>query len=156
MSRRKLAGRPSVLPDPKYNDKQVNRFINVIMMKGKKNIAEGICYKAFDIIKTKTGNDPLAVFKKAVENVRPSVEVKSRRVGGAAYQVPVDIRPVRRVALAHRWIILHARLRSGKSMQEKLASEILDASNKAGGAVRKREDTHRMAEANKAFAHYRW
>ena len=156
MPRRKVVSRLDVLIDAKYNDKHLSRFINVLMLKGKKNLAEMICYNAFDIIKDKTGNDPLTVFRQAVDNVRPVVEVKSRRVGGAAYQVPVDIRHSRRVALAHRWIVQYARQRSGKSMEEKLASEILDAANRTGGAMRKKEDTHRMAEANKAFAHYRW
>jgi small subunit ribosomal protein S7 len=143
-------------PDARYNDKLVSKLINVIMRKGKKSIAERICYQAFDVIKTKTANDALKIFKTAVDNVRPMVEVKSRRVGGASYQVPVDIRPNRRMALALRWLTQYAQQRSGKSMGEKLAAEILDASNNTGGAIKKKEDTHRMAEANKAFAHYRW
>lgn len=145
-----------IAPDARYNDKLISKLINVIMRKGKKSIAEKICYQAFDAIKTKTGNDALKIFKTAVDNVRPMVEVKSRRVGGASYQVPVDIRPNRRMALALRWLTQYAQQRSGKSMQEKLAAEILDASNNTGGAIKKKEDTHRMAEANKAFAHYRW
>ena len=156
MPRRKVVSRSDILPDARYHDKQLTRFINVIMEKGKKSLAESLCYKAFDIIKDKTGNDPLVIFKQGIDNVRPVVEVKSRRVGGAAYQVPVDIRYTRRIALAHRWVVRFARLRSGKSMEEKLASEIMDAANRTGGAMRKKEDTHRMAEANKAFAHYRW
>jgi small subunit ribosomal protein S7 len=126
------------------------------MRKGKKSTAEKICYRALETIKAKTENDPLKVFKQAVDNVKPLVEVKSRRVGGASYQVPVDIRPGRRIALALRWIVQYADARAGKSMEEKLAGELLDASNKTGGAIKKKEDTHRMAEANKAFAHYRW
>ncbi len=156
MSRRNPAERSEIHPDAKFNDKQLAKFINAVMRKGKKSLAEDICYEAFESIKSKTGNDPLKVFKQAVENVRPVVEVKSRRVGGASYQVPVDVRHARRISLAHRWIIQYARMRIGKSMEEKLAAEILDASNKTGGAVRKKEDTHRMADANKAFAHYRW
>jgi small subunit ribosomal protein S7 len=156
MSRRSVASRFETALDPRFNDRQVARFINVLMRKGKKSLAEDIFYGAMDIISKKTGNEPLKVFKQAIDNVRPVVEVKSRRVGGASYQVPVDVRSMRRVSLAHRWLILYARGRSGKSMKEKLAAEILDASNRTGGAVRKKEDTHRMAEANKAFAHYRW
>jgi len=146
----------TVAPDPRYNDKLVSKLVNVLMRKGKKSTAEKICYQAFDTVKTKTGNDALKVFKSAVDNVKPMLEVKSRRVGGASYQVPVDIRPNRRLALALRWLTQYAQQRSGKSMQEKLAAEILDASNNTGGAIKKKEDTHRMAEANKAFAHYRW
>ncbi len=156
MSRRKAVAQRDVLPDPIYGDKLVTRFINMLMDAGKKSIGERICYDSFDIIKEKTNNDPLKVFKTAVENVRPAVEVKSRRVGGASYQVPVDVRPVRRVSLALRWLRDFARQRAGRSMREKLAAEIMDAANNTGGAVKKKEDTHRMAEANKAFAHYRW
>ncbi|HUK56319.1 MAG TPA: 30S ribosomal protein S7 [Nitrospiria bacterium] len=156
MPRRSAISQRVVNPDPRYNDKMVSKLINVIMRKGKKSTAEKICYQAMDFIKTKTGNDPLKVFKTAMDNVKPMLEVKSRRVGGASYQVPVEIRPNRRLALALRWLTLYAQQRSGKSMQEKLASEILDASNNTGGAIKKKEDTHRMAEANKAFAHYRW
>lgn len=156
MSRRSVASRFDIALDPKYNDRHVARFINVLMHKGKKGLAEDIFYGALDIVSEKTGNDPLKVFKQAVDNVRPSVEVKSRRVGGASYQVPVDVRNMRRISLAHRWIVGYARARAGKSMKEKLAGELMDASNRTGGAVRKKEDTHRMAEANKAFAHYRW
>lgn len=146
----------AVAPDPRYNDKLVSKLVNILMRKGKKSTAEKICYLAFDTVKTKTGNDALKIFKSAVDNVKPMLEVKSRRVGGASYQVPVDIRPNRRLALALRWLTQYAEQRSGKSMQEKLAAEIMDASNNTGGAIKKKEDTHRMAEANKAFAHYRW
>jgi len=156
MPRRAAISQRVVSPDPRYNDKLVSKLINVIMRKGKKSTAEKICYQSMDFIKTKTGNDPLKIFKTAVDNVKPMLEVKSRRVGGASYQVPVEIRPNRRMALALRWLTQYAQQRSGKSMQEKLAAEILDASNNTGGAIKKKEDTHRMAEANKAFAHYRW
>jgi len=142
--------------DPRFHDKLVAKFINTLMRKGKKSTAERICYGALDLIKDKTGGDPLKVFRTAVDNVKPMVEVKSRRVGGASYQVPVEIRPVRRTSLALRWIAQFSEARGGKSMAEKLAGELLDASNNTGASVKKREDTHRMAEANKAFAHYRW
>ncbi len=144
------------LPDPKYGDRLVSKFISLIMFDGKRSIAESICYGAFGKIQEKGKSDPLAVFKAAVDNVKPRVEVKSRRVGGASYQVPVEIHYNRRTTLALRWITRSAGQRSGRSMKEKLAAELLDASNNTGGAVKKREDTHRMAEANKAFAHYRW
>jgi small subunit ribosomal protein S7 len=156
MPRKRVVNKRELLPDAKYNSKLVSKFINSLMKKGKKSVAERICYDAMDIIQAKTGNDPLKVFKSAVENVKPVVEVKSRRVGGATYQVPTDIRSQRRTALAFRWIIGYALKRQEKSMREKLASELLDAANKTGTSVKKREDTHRMAEANKAFAHYRW
>ncbi len=156
MPRKKVTSKREIDPDLKYNDKLVSRFINVIMRKGRKTIAESICYGALDIIKEKTGNDPIKVFKSAMDNIKPLVEVKSRRVGGASYQVPVDVRPARRVALALRWLSQYAKQRGGKSMKEKLAGELLDALNNTGGAVKKKEDTHRMAEANKAFAHFRW
>jgi small subunit ribosomal protein S7 len=156
MPRRKVAVKREVLPDPQYGDRLITKFISLIMRKGKRSIAEMICYEAFDVIKQKSGNDPLKVFKNAVENAKPMVEVKSRRVGGASYQVPVEIRPNRRTTLALRWITTNAQNRSGKSMEEKLAAELMDASNNTGGAVKKKEDTHKMAEANKAFAHYRW
>ena len=156
MPRKKVTIKREVVPDLKYNDKMISKFVNVIMRKGKKTTAESICYGALDIIKEKTGNDPLKVFKTAMDNIKPLVEVKSRRVGGASYQVPVDIRPARRLALALRWLSQYAKQRSGKSMKEKLAGELLDALNNSGGAVKKKEDTHRMAEANKAFAHFRW
>jgi small subunit ribosomal protein S7 len=145
-----------VRPDARYHDKTVSKFINVLMAKGKKSTAERVCYGAFDLVQEKTGGDPLKVFRSAVDNVKPVVEVKSRRVGGASYQVPVEIRPVRRMALAMRWIAEYAKARGGKSMREKLAGELLDAANNTGASVKKREDVHRMAEANKAFAHYRW
>ncbi len=144
------------MPDSKYNSKLVSKFVNMIMRRGKKTVAEKVCYDALDIIKNKTGNDPLKVFKTAVENVKPLVEVKSRRVGGATYQVPTDIRPQRRIALAFRWIMSFAQQRGEKSMKDKLAAELLDAANNTGSSVKKKEDTHKMAEANKAFAHYRW
>lgn len=156
MPRRRVAEKREILPDPKYNSKIVSKFIVVIMEDGKKAVAENICYGAFDIIKQKTGNDPLKVFKTALENVKPLVEVKARRVGGATYQVPVEIRPQRRLALGLRWIIKYSRARSEKTMRERLAAELLDALNNNGASVKKREDTHKMAEANKAFAHYRW
>jgi small subunit ribosomal protein S7 len=134
----------------------VTKLVNQVMLKGKKSVAEKICYGAFDIIREKTGKNPLEVFEQAMKNVMPVLEVKARRVGGANYQVPIEVRPVRRQTLAIRWITNFARQRAGKSMEEKLAAEILDAAQGVGGAVKKKEDTHRMAEANKAFAHYRW
>jgi small subunit ribosomal protein S7 len=156
MPRSRFLGQREVLPDVRYRDKLVGKFINMLMAGGKKSTTERICYGAFDVIQEKTGGDPLKVFKSAIDNVKPIVEVKSRRVGGASYQVPVEIRPSRRVSLALRWLSQSARTRGGKSMREKLAAELLDASNNTGAAVKKREDVHRMAEANKAFAHYRW
>jgi len=156
MPRRRVAEKRETLPDPKYNSKIVSKFVCVLMEKGKKSTAENICYGAFDIIKEKTGNDPLKVFKTALDNVKPLVEVKARRVGGATYQVPVEIRPTRRVALASRWLINYSRSRGEKTMSERLAGEFLDAFNNTGTSIKKKEDTHRMAEANKAFAHYRW
>jgi small subunit ribosomal protein S7 len=131
-------------------------MINLVMRKGKKSISESICYRAFEMVQQKTGSEPLKLFRAAVDNVKPVVEVKSRRVGGASYQVPVDVRPERRISLALRWIIQYADQRTGKSMEEKLAAELIDAANKTGAAIKKKEDTHRMAEANKAFAHFRW
>jgi small subunit ribosomal protein S7 len=142
--------------DPKYNDRQVGYFTNVIMRDGKKSTAERIVYGAFGVIESKTRNDPLAMFRRALENVRPRVEVKSRRVGGATYQVPIEVRPERATSLAMRWLVQYARSRGGRSMEEKLADELIDAANERGEAVKTREDTHRMADANKAFAHYRW
>ncbi|MEW6003359.1 MAG: 30S ribosomal protein S7 [Nitrospirota bacterium] len=156
MPRRRVVEKREILPDPKYNSKIVSKFINSLLKDGEKSIAEKICYGAFDILKDKTGSDPLKVFKTALENVKPVVEVKSRRVGGATYQVPVEIRPQRRTALAFRWIKAFARSRGEKTMQEKLAAELLDAYNNTGTSIKKKEDTHKMAEANKAFAHYRW
>ncbi len=156
MPRRRVVEKREILPDPKYNNKLVSKFINTIMKDGKRSIAEKICYGAFDIIRKKTGSDPLKIFKTAVENVKPVVEVKPRRVGGATYQVPVEVRAPRRTALAFRWIINYARARAEKTMQEKIAGELLDAYNNTGSSIKKKEDTHKMAEANKAFAHYRW
>jgi small subunit ribosomal protein S7 len=156
MPRRRVVEKRDVLPDPKYNSKVVTKFLNIIMTGGKKAVAEQVCYGAFDILKNKTGNDPLKVFKTALENVKPVVEVKARRVGGATYQVPVEIKQHRRTALAFRWIINYSRARNEKTMQEKLAGELLDAFNNIGTSIKKKEDTHKMAEANKAFAHYRW
>jgi small subunit ribosomal protein S7 len=145
-----------VLPDPVYNSKLVTRFINKIMMKGKKGVAEGIVYDAFDIIRSKTGKDPLDVFETALKNVMPVLEVRARRVGGANYQVPVEVRADRRLSLGIRWLVNYSRARGEKTMHERLASELMDAANSTGASVKKREDTHKMAEANKAFAHYRW
>ncbi len=156
MPRRREVPKRRIEPDPKYKDRMVGRFTNIIMMDGKKSTAEHILYGAFEVIESKTRNDPLAMFRRALENVRPRVEVKSRRVGGATYQVPIEVRPERATSLAMRWLKDHARKRAGKSMREKLADEIIDAANERGEAVKKREDTHRMAEANKAFSHYRW
>jgi len=156
MSRKKVINKREILPDPMYNSKLVSKFINSIMESGKKSVAEKMCYGALDVIKAKTGSDPMKVFKAALENVKPVVEVKSRRVGGATYQVPVDVRAQRRTALAFRWILGFSKKRPEKSMKEKLAAELMEAANKTGASVKKREDTHRMAEANKAFAHYRW
>ncbi|KAF0143207.1 MAG: 30S ribosomal protein S7 [Nitrospirae bacterium] len=156
MPRRRVAEKREILPDPKYNSKVVSKFVNILMEDGKKSVAEKICYGAFDIIKTKLGDDPLKVFKAALENAKPLVEVKPRRVGGATYQVPVEIRQQRRMALAFRWLITFSRARAEKTMRERLAGEVMDAFNNTGTTVRKKEDTHKMAEANKAFAHYRW
>jgi len=156
MPRRGSVPKRDVLPDPVYNSKLVSQFINALMLDGKRGIAESIMYGAFDIIAEKTGKDPLEVLNQAMENVMPVLEVKPRRVGGATYQVPVEVRSERRVALAIRWIVAYARERGEHTMVERLAAEILDAVNNQGGAVKKKEDTHRMAEANKAFAHYRW
>ena len=156
MSRRHRAEKREIIPDAKYGDTVVAKFMNTIMYEGKKSVAEQIVYGALDNVESKAKSDPLAVFKQALENVAPSVEVRSRRVGGATYQVPVEVRPDRRQALAIRWIIAAARDRNDKTMVDRLSSELLDASNNRGAAVKKREDTHRMAEANRAFAHYRW
>ncbi|MGH7252247.1 MAG: 30S ribosomal protein S7 [Nitrospiraceae bacterium] len=156
MPRRRIFGQREGRQDARYQDKLVAKFINTLMSCGKKSTAERVCYGAFELIKEKTGNDPLKVFRAAVDNVKPVVEVKSRRVGGASYQVPVEIRPVRRMSLALRWIAEYAKARGGKSMSDRLAGELLDAANNTGPSVKKREDVHRMAEANKAFAHYRW
>ncbi len=144
------------LPDPKYGDKMVAKFVNTIMNRGKKSTAERILYRSLDIVTAKTKEDSLGVFKRALENIRPTVEVRSRRVGGATYQVPVEVRPQRRLSLSMRWLIQSARSRSERSMEEKLAAELIDAASNRGTAIKKKEDTHRMAEANRAFAHYRW
>ena len=154
--RKRRAVKRDVLADPMYNSKLVTKLINSLMIDGKKGQAQTILYKAFDAVKEKTGEDPMVVFEKAMENIKPALEVKSRRVGGANYQVPIEVKADRSQALGLRWLVQYSRLRGGHSMSEKLASEIIDASNGVGGAVKKREDTHRMAEANKAFAHYRW
>src|SRR3979490_572344 len=157
MPRRRVVSKREIAPDPLYQSPLVTKCINCGMSDGKRSTAERIIYKSFDIIKEKTSDDPLKVFKKAVDNVKPSLEVKSRRVGGSNYKVPVEVNPNRRLSLSIRWLVGFARERGdGKTMQEKLANELLDASNLRGGAVKKREDTHRMAEDNKAFAHYRW
>ena len=156
MPRRREVPKREVYLDQKYNSRLVSKFINVLMVDGKKSVAEKVLYGAMDMLHAKTGQDPLKVFKDAVDNVRPALEVKSRRVGGATYQVPSDIRSERRMALAFRWIISYARGRSEKTMKAKLAGELLDAFNNTGSSVKKKEDTHKMAEANKAFAHYRW
>ncbi|MBI5675300.1 MAG: 30S ribosomal protein S7 [Nitrospirae bacterium] len=156
MPRRKVPDKREILPDPLYNSKLVSKFVNAIMQDGKKSTAQRICYGAFEVIKSKTGNDPLKVFKTALENVKPAIEVKSRRVGGATYQVPVDVRPQRRIALAFRWIKGFAEKRSEHTMKDKLAAELLDAANNTGSSIKKKLDTHKMAEANKAFAHYKW
>ena len=156
MSRRHSAEKREVIPDAKFGDVVVAKFMNSIMYDGKKSVAEAIVYGAFENVESKLKSDPLAVFKQALENVAPAIEVRSRRVGGATYQVPVEVRMERRQALAIRWIINAARDRNDKTMVERLSSELLDASNNRGAAVKKREDTHRMAEANRAFSHYRW
>ncbi len=156
MPRRREIAKRVILPDPKYSDRTVAKFINAIMVEGKKSTAEGIVYGAFGLLAERSGEEALDVFKKAIENVRPMLEVKSRRVGGSTYQVPVEVRSDRRNALAIRWLINYARGRGEKTMVERLAGELLDAAANRGAAVKKREDTHRMAEANKAFAHYRW
>jgi len=156
MPRRREVPERIIVPDSKYNNKLVSRFIKCIMRDGKKSTAESIMYDAFDIIEQKTKEPPLKIFEQALENVKPMIEVKSRRVGGSTYQVPTEIRPSRKTALGIRWIISFARKRSEKGMVDKLAAELLDAANKRGASVKKREDTHKMAEANKAFAHYRW
>ena len=156
MPRRGQIAKRDVLPDPLYNSKVVTRLINNIMLDGKKGVAQKVVYGAFDIIKEKTDKDPLEVFTQAMENIMPSLEVKARHVGGATYQVPLEVRPARRQTLGLRWITAYARSRSERTMKERLAAEIMDAANKTGGAVKKCEDTHKMAEANKAFAHFRY
>jgi len=156
LPRRGRIPRRDVLPDPLYGNTRVSKLINQVMLDGEKAVAQQICYHAFETIRQKTGKDPVDVFDQALKNVMPVLEVKARRVGGANYQVPIEVRPERRQTLGVRWLVNYARARSGKSMAEKLAAELMDAANSTGGAVKKREDTHKMAEANKAFAHYRW
>jgi small subunit ribosomal protein S7 len=156
MSRKGQARVREIMPDPKFHDRTVAKFVNVVMERGKKAVSERILYDALDLVAQRTKEDGLVVFKRALDNVRPSVEVRSRRVGGANYQVPSEVRPLRRSSLAMRWLVAAARARAEKSMVERLAAEVLEAGANRGGAVKKREDTHRMAEANRAFAHYRW
>ena len=156
MPRKRVVLRRDTMPDPRYKNQLVARFTNCLMKKGKKSLAESVLYGAFDVIQQKTKEDPLGIFQKAVKNVKPVVEVKSRRVGGSTYQVPTEVRPSRSQALSIRWIISYAKGRGEKSMAAKLAGELIDAANRRGAAMKKKEDTHRMAEANKAFAHYRW
>jgi small subunit ribosomal protein S7 len=156
MPRRREVPKREIIPDPKYHSQLVAKFVNCILRRGKKSTAEGVLYGSFDIVSEKTQSDPLKVLKKALENVKPALEVKSRRVGGSTYQVPVEVKPERRQALAIRWILEFAKARTEQSMEQRLAGEILDAANGRGNAVKKKENTHKMAEANKAFAHYRW
>ena len=156
MPRRREVPKRKIIPDPVYRDKLVAKFMNILMLDGKKPTAEGILYGAFDIISDRFKEEPLDVFRRALDNVKPKLEVKSRRVGGANYQVPVEVRPERRVALAMRWLVQYSRARGEKTMRERLAGEFVDASQNRGGAVKKKDDTHRMADANRAFAHYRW
>lgn len=156
MPRRRVAEKREILPDPVYHNRLVARFVNCMMRTGKKSLAEQIFYQSMGIIENRMKTDPLAVFKQAVDNVKPVLQVKSRRVGGATYQVPVEVRAERRLSMAFRWLLTYARQRPEKTMEERLAAELIEAANNRGGAVKKREDTHRMAEANKAFAHYRW
>lgn len=156
MPRKGAVPKRDVLPDPVYNSKVVTKFINKIMLSGKKSIAEKVVYDAFETIRSKTGKDPLEVFETALKNVQPVLEVRARRVGGANYQVPVEVRPERRMTLGIRWLVNYARLRGEKTMNERLSAELMDAANNTGAAIKKKEDTHKMAEANKAFAHYRW
>jgi small subunit ribosomal protein S7 len=156
MPRKGEVRRREVLPDPKYHDRLVTKFVNSMMSSGKKSVAENMFYRSLDLVQSRAKEDPVGIFRRALDNLRPNVEVRSRRVGGATYQVPVEVRPVRRTSLAMRWLVQFARARSEKSMAERLAAEILDAANGRGAAMKKKDDTHRMAEANKAFAHYRW
>ncbi len=156
MSRRHSAEKREINPDPKFGDLVVTKFMNAIMLHGKKSVAESIVYGAFDVVQSKSKQEPIAVFHQALDNVAPHVEVRSRRVGGATYQVPVDVRPERRQALAIRWLITAARKRNETTMVDRLSGELLDAANNRGSAVKKREDTHKMADANRAFSHYRW
>ena len=156
MPRRREVPKREILPDPVYNSQLVTKFVNVVMRQGRKTVAERILYDALEHVRTKTQDDPMKVFKRALENVKPAVEVKSRRVGGSTYQVPVEVHPTRKLALSIRWLIQSAEKRGEKTMRQKLGGEFLDAAENRGGAIKKKEDTHRMAEANKAFAHYRW
>ena len=156
MPRKGEVKRKDVLPDPKYQDRTVTKFVNSMMHDGKKSVSEGILYDALDLVAERSKEEAVGMFRRALDQVKPLVEVRSRRVGGATYQVPVEVRPQRRMSLAMRWLVQHARARPEKSMVERLAGEVLDAANGRGGAIKKKEDTHRMAEANKAFAHYRW
>ena len=156
MPRKGYIAKREILPDPIYHNRIVTKFINQIMLAGKKGVAESICYNAFDIIREKSGKDPVEVFETALKNVMPVLEVKARRVGGANYQVPIEVRPERRQTLGLRWLVNYSRKRGEKTMQERLAAELMDAANNSGGSIKKREETHKMAEANKAFAHYRW
>jgi small subunit ribosomal protein S7 len=156
MSRKREVRKREILPDPKYHDSLIAKFINGIMRRGKKSLSERVFYRALDIVKDKTHSDPVKIFSQAMDNVKPLIEVRPRRVGGATYQVPVEVRPQRKVALAIRWIIGYAQQRSEKTMEEKLSAELIDAANNRGASIKKKEDTHKMAEANKAFAHYRW
>lgn len=156
MARRRVAKKREIVPDPKYKDRVIAKFMNDIMIDGKKSVAERIIYGAFDIIEEKLKDDPVKIFKKALSNVKPNLEVRSRRVGGATYQVPVDVRPERRQTLASRWIVTYCKARPGRTMRDKLAAELMDAAENRGGAIKKREDVHKMAEANKAFSHFRW
>ena len=156
MPRKGPVPKRDVLADPVYNSKLVTRFINKVMLDGKKGVAEGIVYDAFEVMRAKTGKDPLEVFEAAMKNAMPILEVRARRVGGANYQVPVEVRPDRRLSLGIRWLVNYARLRGEKTMMERLAAELMDAANSTGATIKKKEDTHKMAEANKAFAHYRW
>ena len=156
MPRRREVPKRETLPDPTYGSTLINKFISCMMIQGKKSVAEGAFYSSFELVKDRAKEDPVKVFKKAIDNVKPVLEVKSRRVGGATYQVPIEVSQDRRTSLAIRWLITNARARGEKTMREKLAAELLDASNNKGAAVKKREDTHKMADANKAFAHYRW
>ncbi len=156
MPRQGAVPKRDVLPDPVYNSKVLTKFINKVMLSGKKGVAEKVVYDAFESIRSKTGKDPLEVFETALKNVMPVLEVRARRVGGANYQVPVEVRPDRRMTLGIRWVVNYARLRGEKTMNERLAAELMDAANNTGAAIKKKEDTHKMAEANKAFAHYRW
>jgi len=156
LPRKGYIAKRDVLPDPIYGNKIVTKLINQVMKDGKRGVAQKICYGAFDLVREKTGKDPMEVFEQALNNIMPVLEVKARRVGGATYQVPVEVRPERRQTLGLRWLVNYARLRGEKTMVQRLAAEMMDAANNTGGAVKKKEDTHRMAEANKAFAHYRW